>query len=190
MRRDFIISVALVAVVGLGACSAKPGYRRIDTSGSGVSSEPLGTNKAVFVSVPGDAVRRNKVYTGSGQEVAQSTATAFSRYATRVEIASPDLEEREQLLAAARRASAGYLIVLTIVHWEPRATAWSGIPSQVDIGLSVINADTGREVRSTVLEGRSPKMDLARNSPEALYTDVLDGLVGELYGAKTAAGHP
>ena len=181
---------AVVAIIlGLAACSSTrgPDYRTTDISGNQASTEPLNPGKAILVSIPGDGAYNQRTYPGSGQDVARRTAAAFSRYAQRVEIANLELQGREQLLAAARGARAGYLIAPAIVHWESRATGISLIPSQVDVDLVVVDVETGHEVRSTVLEGRSNGTTTGKESPAEMYSGILDIHTAELYRVKGPA---
>jgi hypothetical protein len=192
MRSSLYVEAALVAVIGLGACSPQPIYRQTDISSATASTEPLNPSKGILVSVPKDAAYQHDSYPGSGQEVAQRTASAFTKYARHVEIAIPALREQPELLLAARNAGAGYLLVPTIVHWEQRATGWSGIPSQVDVSLTVIDVETEREIRSTVLEGRSDTRNMQQKNIEEMYSGVLKEHAARLYGVEIpeAKQHP
>jgi hypothetical protein len=76
------------------------------------------------------------------------------------------------------------LIIPSIVHWEPRVTEWALIPAQVDVSLSVINVETGHEIRATLLEARSSKSATATSSLDSMYSGLLDDHVAELYGAR------
>jgi hypothetical protein len=172
--------------LALGACTAT--YQQRDTGGIEASSIRLNPAKNIFVAIPADGRYSSKPYAGTGQLVAQKTAAAFSRYAPRVEIASPASASREEFLAAARRAGAGYLVIPTIAHWEQRATEWSGIPSRVSLGLAIIDVETGLEVRSMLLESQSATVTLVRPNPEALAQHLIDANVADLYGAKTVPG--
>jgi hypothetical protein len=188
--RNFVVAAGFAAVVGLAACTHETGVRITDISAPEASAETLKADQAVLVSVPDDGNYNHKSYPGSGQDIAKRTAAAFSRYASRVEIAASGLQKPEELLAAARSANAGYLIIPTIVHWEPRSTEWTLIPRQVDIDLAVIKVETGRELRSTVLEGRYLKSSPAENTLQEMYSSILVGHVADLYGSKTPPKQP
>jgi len=188
MRRDCFVTLVLTVMLGLAACTPRPFYRMTDVSGSQASAAPLKPEQGILVSVPDDAVYQHRPYPGSGQEVAKITAAAFARYAPHVDVAPIASQDRQGLLLAARNAGAGYLIIPSIVHWEQRATELSAIPSQVDIGLAVVDVATGREIRATVLEGRGNLRRMAQLDVEAMYSAALDQHVAELYGVKVPAG--
>jgi hypothetical protein len=186
--RYFFHGMLLIAGFWLGACSGphEAPYHNTDISGSGATADLLNPGKAVVVSIPIDGVYRQTTYAGSGRDVAQRTAAAFSHYAQRAEIIFDTFEGQEELLRAARRANAGYLVVPRIIHWEPRKTGWALIPAQIDVSLEVINTETGREVRSTVLEGRNDKMSTSPNDIDTMYSTMIDSYAAGLYGAKAA----
>jgi hypothetical protein len=175
---------ACFAVLGLAACTAS--YKQSETSGLAASSVRLDSAKNVFVSVSPDGQYGSRTYAGTGRLVAQQTAAAFSRYARRVEIGGGPAASRDELLAAARKAGAGYLVMPNISHWEPRATEWSGVPSRVSMSLTVIDAETGVEIRSALLESRSAVVTLVRPNPDNLSQQMIDQQVSALYGVNSA----
>jgi hypothetical protein len=180
--RGIIVVGAVLAALVLPACTAS--YQQRETGGIEASSIRLDPGKGVLVAVPADGQYGRKVYAGSGRTVAQKTAAAFSRYSPRVEVATATATNREESLAAARRAGAGYLVVPDILHWEQRATEWSGIPSRVSLSMTVIDVATGTDVRSGLLESRSAVMTLIRPNPDVLAQNLIDENVAVLYGVK------
>lgn len=182
MRTGVLATFVAAAALSLGGCTST--YQQRETSGTETSSVRLDPSKGVFVSVTADGRLGGKTYGGTGQLVAQKTAASFSRYARRVETGGSPTSSRVELLAATHKAGAGYLVVPTISHWEQRATEWSGIPSRVSIGLAIIDAETGLEVRSSLLESRSAIMTFVRPSTDQLAQHLLDENISELYGVR------
>ncbi|HVI52716.1 MAG TPA: DUF4823 domain-containing protein [Candidatus Sulfotelmatobacter sp.] len=176
----------IAAALGLAACSAH--YQKTETGGIEAALARLDYTKTVLVSIPADGVYGNQPYPGSGLLVAQKTASVFSRYARRVETTTLRQTERDGLLATARKAKAGYVVVPSISHWEQRATEWSGRPSRVSIGVTIIDAESGKDIRSTLLESQSRSVSFTSTNPESLLPRLLGDYVAELYGAKPAAG--
>jgi hypothetical protein len=184
IRGGLVAVFACAAVLGLGACTAS--YKQRETSGIEASSARLDSGKNIFVSVSPDGQYGGKTYAGTGRSVAQMTAAAFSRYARRVEVGGGPASSRDELLAAVRKAGAGYLVTPNITHWEQRATEWSGIPSRVSISLIVIDAETGVEVRSALLESRSAVVTFIRPNPDNLAQQMIDQQVSAFYGVQNA----
>jgi len=181
MRFGLAVVIACAAVIGLGACTST--YDQRETAGTETTSIRLDRNKKVFIAIPADGQYGNRAYAGTGRVVAQKTAAAFSRYASQVEIATAASTNRDELLAAARKVGAGYLVVPTIAHWERRATEWSGIPARVSIGLAIVDVGTGADLRSGLLESRSAPVTLVRPNPDEMAEHLLDDYVSRLYPA-------
>ena len=181
MRHIVLNAIAAAALTGLAACTST--YENRETAGIASSSIRLDPGRSILIAVPADGQFGSRSYGGTGRVVAQKTAAAFSRYAPKVEISGTGSTNREALLATARNAQAGYLIVPTIAHWEQRATEWSGIPARVTIDMAIVDVEKGTELRSGLLESRSAVMTLVRPNPEALAERLVDNYVASLYGA-------
>jgi hypothetical protein len=182
IRLGLLATFTCAVVLGLAACTAS--YKQRETGGLEASSLRLDASKNVFVSVSPDGQYGSRVYPGTGRTVAQKTAAAFSRYVRRVEVGGGPASSRDELLAAARNAGAGYLVIPSITHWEQRATEWSGIPSRVSMSLTVIDTQTGAEVRSALLESRSAVMTMIRPNPDNLAQEMIDQQVSAFYGVQ------
>jgi hypothetical protein len=182
IRLGLLATFTCAVVLGLAACTAS--YKQRETGGLEASSVRLDASKNVFVSVSPDGQYGSKVYPGTGRTVAQKTAAAFSRYVRRVEVGGRPVSSRDELLAAARNAGAGYLVIPNVTHWEQRATEWSGIPSRVSMSLTVIDTQTGAEVRSALLESRSAVMTMIRPNPDNLAQEMIDQQVSAFYGVQ------
>jgi hypothetical protein len=182
IRRGLLLMFTCSVVAGLAACTSS--YKQRETGGLDASSVRLDASKNVFVSVPPDGQYGSRTYPGTGRTVAQKTAAAFSRYVRRVEVGGGPASSRDELLAAARNAGAGYLVIPNITHWEQRATEWSGIPSRVSMSLTVIDTHTGAEVRSALLESRSAVVTMIRPNPDNLAQEMIDQQVSAFYGVQ------
>ena len=99
----FKLLYALPLVTLLG-CTAS---HQINNAG-GTKLSRLDPARKVFVAVPKDGAYGTTTYSGSGQITAQAIATAFSKYAARVQVAEGAAEVKEMIVAA-KSASATYL---------------------------------------------------------------------------------
>lgn len=167
----------LLATLLVTGCSAS--YQINNLSGAAQTSR-LDRQKPVYVTIPQDGAYQSKPYLGSGQLVAQTVAAAFARTAAQVHIAEKTLSN-EEVIAAAQKLGAGYVVVPTIAHWEQRSTEWSGRPSKMAIRVTILDAKTGIQLSSTSIEGRSRIVSLTSTSPESLLKDPLAQYVGGLY---------
>jgi hypothetical protein len=174
-----VFALFFLGLAALGGCHAS--YQQTDTAGQAASGVRLDRSLSVLVAVPKDGDYAGRTYGGSGVNVAQQTAAAFARYATRVQVASPSQQDRSELIAAAQAANAGYLVIPVITHWEPRATEWSGIPSRASFSLTVVDVKTGQDLTSSLLESRSRIFSWTRTSPESLLPELVRTHAAGLY---------
>lgn len=181
MKRRTIWFAALLSIC-LGGCSST--YNHLPTGGLERAKVSLDPAKAILIAIPADGTFGEKRYGGSGQAVAQRTAAEFGKFANRVEISAGD--ERDKLLQTARNKGSGYLVIPTISHWEHRATAWSGIPSRVGIAMTILDADSGEEITSSILESNSAAFTLLATSPENQLPILIGGYVDQLFGQAPA----
>jgi uncharacterized protein DUF4823 len=171
--------LALLAVAIVTSCSAS--YSKVNTGGADRAAVHLDAARPVLVALPADGNFDAKSYPGSGVTVAQQTAAAFAKHASRVDLASSGVKDRSGLLEAARRSGAGYLVIPTITHWEHRATEWSGRPSRAAVGIEIVDVSNGETAASTLLESRSRIMSLTGTSPESLMPHLIGPYVDGLY---------
>jgi len=172
-------TIVMVALL-LGACTST--YVSTEAGGVEETNIHLQQTKAVLVTTPTDGSYEKTLYNGSGISVAQRTDTSFSRYASRVSVYPSEYHSIKELSDTIAKDDYGYIVVPTITHWEHRATAWSGLPSRASIKLTVLDAKTGKEISSTVVEGKSASFTLLRTSPEDLLPGLIDHYVDTLYG--------
>ena len=148
---------------------------------SGGGTPRLDRAKAVYVAIPQDGAYGGRTYSGSGQTVAQSVAAAFAGHANRVHVAERRFDSDTAAITAAKSIGAAYVAVPVIAHWEQRNTAWSGIPSRMAIRLTVIDAETGNQITSSAIEGRSRIMSWTATHPESLLREPVSQYVRGLY---------
>lgn len=166
----------LSLLVVLSGCTAS--YQVEPLSGS--QRPTLDPAAPLYVAVPEDGAYGETVYQGSGQLVTQAVASAFSARAGTVAVADQHVD-RQTAMEQAAATGARYLVWPTIVHWEARATEWSGRPSRMALRVTIIDVESSRQVDSTAIEGRSRRMTFTSTSPEALLKEPLQQYVDGLY---------
>ena len=177
MRHHSRLVLLVMAVTVVVGCTARYDVANL----SGGSTPRLDRAKVVYVAIPQDGAYGSRPYAGSGQSVAQAVAAAFSGLASRVHIAERRAESDASAVTAAKSIGAGYVAVPVIAHWEQRNTAWSGIPSRMAIRLTIIDAETGNQITSSAIEGRSRIMSWTATSPDSLLREPVSQYVRELY---------
>jgi len=139
----------------------------------------LERGKAVLVATPKNGAYEDKGYQGSGRQTAAAVQAAFARFSNRVVVSARCAD-----LPCLQSESAGlyaYLIVPEILHWEDRATEWSGIPDRIEVKLVVSDAQSGIEVSSIVVSGKSKWATFGGDHPQDLLPEPVREYVESLY---------
>lgn len=136
---------------------------------------------SVYVALPDDGKFEDKIYASSGRATAEAIFDAFLRSTQRVRIGGK-VEDREAALASAEKGSDDFIAFTTILHWEDRATEWSGRPDRMSIRIEILDAKTGARVDSAVLEGKSGLATFGGDHPQDLLESPVNAFVSSLYG--------
>ncbi|GAD78410.1 DUF4823 domain-containing protein [Vibrio ezurae] len=132
----------------------------------------LKSNDSVYIAQSKDGVYGNKHYQGSGQMVNQviqaelvtklnhiDTATSYRSYKDAVQYATDNDYD--------------YLIYPTILHWEDRATEWSGIPDKVKLKITILDLRNHIEVKTGIIDGKSGLATLGGDHPQDLLPEPI-----------------
>ena len=158
---------AMLAMVVVTACA--PTYKVAPMGSTNQAS--LSPKAKVYVSVPEKGRYRSTVYHGSGQKTAQIIREEFARHASSV-VAGRGPETLEEAFTAAQKREADYLVYPNIIHWEDRATEWSGIPYRAQVKIEVIDVDTKKILQSALIKGKSASMSFGGRPEELLPTPI------------------
>ena len=140
----------------------------------------LSTDAGFYVAVPADGRFGEKVYPGSGQTTAASISFALSAMVTRLEVGDV-VETRAQALGVAKERNLDYVFESTILHWEDRATEWSGKRDKVSIRVQVVDVSTGNVVSSAAIQGKSKWATFGGDHPQELLQRPLSEYVASLF---------
>ncbi|WP_426730848.1 DUF4823 domain-containing protein [Myxococcus faecalis] len=159
----------------LSACVTKTEITRLRAG-----PPQLTAAESLYVFIPADGVYENKRFAGSALATSKAVFVAFYKRTPHVKLGN--LTERfEEGMKAARAAQSKYLVRPTLLHWEDRATQWSGKPDQIDVKLELIDVATGKVVNSTRLKATSESMSHLSSRPEDLLPKPLEQFVSSLY---------
>lgn len=131
------------------------------------SAAPLSAAASGYVALPADGRYGDTLYSGSGMQTAQGVATAFARYLKAISVATA-IEDVETARRSAQEGGYDYLLFPQILHWEDRATEWSGKSDRISVKLSVIRTENGEVVDSAVVDGKSKWMTMGGDHPQDL----------------------
>lgn len=170
MKPFLLISTAIV----LTGCSAKYSTNNIQES-----HEHLHKNVPVTISKPADGAYEGRPYLGSGSATASVVRAAFLKFSDDVNV----IEECGDIncLKNNHTISDGYYVVPQILHWEDRATEWSGIPDQIEVKITIYDAASNNRIASTLISGKSKLATFGGDHPQDLLPDPVNAYISSLY---------
>lgn len=119
-----------------------------------------------------DGQYAGKPYLNSGRMLTDQVEIAVASRLAQATVAQAS--DVESALAQARSTGVEYVIEPRILHWEDRATEWSGKPDRITIKLAIWDAETG-EIVSTSLERASSKWaTFGGDHPQDLLPKLLE----------------
>lgn len=168
------ILVALFLSIGQAGCSTAPvATVQPVASGSSIAAE---RSSVICVLVPHDAAFEGEFYSGSGSEVAEKirdTLEKIGRSSRLVSLAQANV------LTLCKEKEAALVLQPTILHYEDRATGWSGKPDRIELKLSLYKLDQPDQMRSIYYEAKSSIMysaffEWGNAKPSALLQDDFE----------------
>ena len=120
------------------------------------------------------------MYYGSGKKLANATLFAFSAHLKNIVIGDK-LEDSKQALTTANNSGYTYLIYPEIIHWEDRATEWSGKRDRVIVKVTLSDVATGETIDSGILKGTSKWGTFGGDHPEDLLAEPLKNYASSLF---------
>jgi len=141
-------------------------------------------NASTCIAIPADGRYGDQVYHGSGQTTAEAVNRAFAPYLNTTVLTAAGEAQHQALLDAAEQ-QCRYLLYSQILHWEDRATEWSGKPDRVALKLSVFQSKTGKTLDSMVFKANSSSFTLGGDHPQDLLYKPLKRYAAELFATPT-----
>jgi hypothetical protein len=175
--------LAVTAVVFSGCTSTYESTSPVPFKGK------LKADGSAYVALPEDGHFETIPYPGSGRKTALAISEAFSRHLKKVEVA-PEVSSYDQSLEKAKNGSFDYLVVPTILHWEDRATEWSGRPDRIQIELRTVDVPTAATLGVESIKGTSKWATLGGDVPEDLLKVPIDAYVDSLFTNAPAETRP
>lgn len=169
--RGFLV----LLLVGLFGCADSHQIVRASRSRVAVPA-----NSTAYVAYARDGSYGNIAYPGSGALAAQAAASAFAPYFRHLSVAVK-FEDFEDARVAAGASGFPYLIYTDILHWEDRATEWSGRPDVVAVKVSLVRTNSGEMIDSAVIQGKSGLATLGGDKPEDLLPKPLAEYAADVF---------
>ena len=157
-------SILLGVLIGFLGCA----YARVDP-GVPHSGARLSASSQVWVLVPSDGAYGNQQYRGSGQTLARRTLSIVRKRHPLAQIAHGS--DESEALKLAHSEGIDFIVSPEILHWEDRATPWSGFRDKVRVEVRLLRVHPPKLVSSIVFESRNNSITFIDGRPE----DLLDG---------------
>jgi len=168
--------IKTLAVVGLcvflGACASTYTHQTV-----AVAQTKLDRSGSVLVAVPRDGSYGDKTYAGSGVDTAEAIRAAFDRFSNDVELAT-DCSQIDCLTTSQKPFT--YYVLPAILHWEDRATEWSGKKDKISIKITVYD-NRRKVVASQIISGKSKSLTFGGDHPQDLLAAPITAYVQSLY---------
>lgn len=169
-----LFTLVFLAVLLAGCVDTHQLLRR---EGAGITLSPA---DAVLIAVPEDGSYGTDAYPGSGKTTAQTIYAAFAKR-THVATTARSTQSFDEALQSARDNAQKYLVFPTILHWEDRATEWSGKRDKIEVKIEVVDAPSGKIVQSVVVTGRSKWATFGGDHPQDSLPEPIEEFVLSLY---------
>jgi hypothetical protein len=119
-------------------------------------------------------------YPGSGISLSNATRNAVLLHLKQVKKAT-HVEGINEALSHAEEMGFTYVFEPTILHWEDRATEWSGKLDRIKIRLAVWNVKSGEVISFTVLSASSKWATFGGDHPQDLLPGTITPYVNKLF---------
>lgn len=160
------------ALVG---CTATHNINRTDSPEVGL--DPDGT---AYIPTPENGRFGEIVYHQSGYLTAVAVSRAFTPHfkrTTRGSLAA----DRYSALKAAKAGGYTYLIEPEILHWEDRATEWSGLLDKIEVKISIVDVASGKLLDVAHIDAQSKWATLGGDRPEHLLNEPISEYANSLF---------
>lgn len=171
MKSLLLFSSAILLLTG---CSAKYNTNNIQKN-----TELLIKDTPVVIAKPADGAYETHNYAGSGNATATAVKAAFLQHSDNVSIFT-DCEDTA-CLKRNHPINRGYYVIPQILHWEDRATEWSGIPDKIEVKITIYNAESNARVASTIISGKSKWATFGGDHPQDLLPEPVNAYISSLY---------
>ncbi|WP_151441926.1 DUF4823 domain-containing protein [Halomonas lysinitropha] len=139
----------------------------------------LDRNGSVSIAMPANGFYGSQEYQSSGRMTASAVRSAFSKVVNTTDII-PECQDINCMIQA-HSATYDYHVIPDILHWEDRATEWSGKPDRIEVKITVYGSQVTSEIASTTISGKSKWATLGGDHPQDLLSEPINAYVRSLY---------
>jgi hypothetical protein len=161
------LAMILIVTTLVGACANK-----FKTDNFTAPESPISSSARVLVLISEDGQYIDQQYAGSGKMLTDQVEIAVSAHLSDATIAHGN--DLPAALEQARSGAADYVVEARILHWEDRATEWSGRPDRITIKLVIWDAKTGQSISTSLERASSQWATFGGDHPQDLLPQLLE----------------
>ena len=167
----------IILVLTIGCADS---HQLVKTTTNQISLEKT---KPILILTPKDGQYGGQSYTGSGVTTAQIITSSFAKYTLQID--TIENKDFNSAISYAKDKNYYYLVYPLILHWEDRATEWSGISDKVSVKISILDVNTGSELDSIIIEGKSGLATFGGDHPQDLLPKPIGEYVKSLFQSES-----
>jgi len=164
----------LFILITLSACTAS--YEVVRHG-----NKQLSTTDRYYISRPDDGSFGTTNYSNSGEMTRDALFNELTLLGVKA-IKGINTQEKQDSLLAAKQQHCSMLIYPTILHWEDRATEWSGLRDRAKIQLEIIDTETGSIVDNTILDLVGTWWTFGGLHPQDMVNESVEDYFQQLFG--------
>ena len=164
---------ALLSLLAVGCSST---YQQANVQ---ALTSKLDASQGVLISQPQDGSYETTQYQNSGQMTAQAIYAAFSKKAQKVELTTHC--HGDPCLNSIEPTQFRYYVKPVILHWEERATEWSGKPDVIEIQVVIYDTLSKKNIANSSFKGKSKWVTFGGDHPQDLLPEPAEKYVNALY---------
>lgn len=163
----------LLAII-LSACTAKYDVLRHD-------NQQLSMSDSYFIAKPDNGKYGTIDYVNSGEMTQNALFNELKRLNIKVE-KEKHTQEKQISLINARDKGFDILIFPTILHWEDRATEWSGLRDRAKINLELISTQSEQTIDNALLDLVGTWWTFGGLHPQDMVNEAVENYFQKLFG--------
>ncbi|OUR75980.1 hypothetical protein A9Q83_16595 [Alphaproteobacteria bacterium 46_93_T64] len=176
MKFSNVKTIPLFLCIGiLSGCANSYGATAIKKPATKIAAE-----SKFYITQPKDGVYGNTNYVGSGKMTSSAISAELSKKGVEVVVAD-SVETIEGAKIRAVNVDATYLFYTKILHWEDRATEWSGLSDKITMNYVIYEAITGKKVASTTASATSGWATLGGDHPLDLVPKTVQDFLNAVF---------
>jgi len=140
----------------------------------------LSMTDSYYISTPQDGWYDTQKYNNSGRMTRDALYSELSLLGVET-VKGTRFRDKKQSLVAAKQQQCKILLYPSILHWEDRATEWSGIRDKARIQLEMINTETGVTLDNTTLDLVGTWWTLGGHHPQDMVNESVKDYFQQLF---------